>query len=105
MYRLNTKDVVRLERCRVLTCVLSSRRRRFAMSRAVQRRALKAELAEMKRKEQREKRKPRDAARAAARQWSFNETVLHTVVIIYALCEGAATPGAKYLAGVGTQHK
>ena len=97
MYRLNTKDVVRLERCRVLMCVLSLRRRRFAMSRAVQRRALKAELAEMKRKEQREKRKPRDAARAAARQLSF--------VIIYALCEGAATPGAKYLAGVGTQHK
>ena len=106
MYQLSTKDVVPLERCRVLTCVLSSCRRRFVMSRqTVQRRALEAELAEMLREEQREKRKPRDAASAAARQCSFNGSVLHAVLIINALSEGAATPGAKYVAGVGTQQK
>ena len=31
--------------------------------------------------------------------------MLHIDLIIYVLCEGAATPGAKYLASVGTQHK
>ena len=56
-------------------------------SRAERRRALDAELAEISREEQREKRKARDVARAAARQWSFNETVLRTVLIIHALCE------------------
>ena len=72
---------------------------------AVRRRALEAELAEISREQQREKRKARDAARAAARQWSFNETVLRTVLIIHALCEGVAMHGAKYLASVGVQHK
>lgn len=72
---------------------------------AERRRAWDVELAGIRKEEQRAKRAARCATRTVSRQWVLHEYMIRTVLIIYALCDGAATPAAKYLASVAVQQK
>ena len=74
-------------------------RRAAGMSRRLERRRLElqSELEDISKALKREQRTARDAARAEARRWSLTGGVLHTVLIIYALCDSAVPPASKYL--------
>lgn len=63
----------------------------------LQRVELQAEIAVCSKALKREQRAVRDAARAEARRWSLTGGILHTVLIIYALCDSAIPPVSKYL--------
>lgn len=59
--------------------------------------AVKTELQALSKDLKRAQRAERDAARAAARKWSLTGGILHTVLIIYALCDSSVAPASKYL--------
>ena len=59
--------------------------------------AIKADRQDLAKDLKRVQRADRDEARAAARKWSLTGGILHTVLIIYALCDSAVAPASKYL--------
>ena len=59
--------------------------------------AFRSEVQSLSKELKRELRAERDAARAAARKWSLTSGILHTVLIIYALCDSAVAPASEYL--------
>lgn len=72
---------------------------------AAQRAALEAEIAEISAREKRARRSEQTAARAAARNWVLVDAVLHTVLIIHALTDGAVDPASRYLAQAAAKRK
>ena len=59
--------------------------------------AFRSEVRSLSKELKRELGAERDAARATTRKWSLTGGILHTVLIIDALCDSAVAPASKYL--------